>query len=554
MRRILALLALAGLALAAVSCGNKGKPIAKVSDQKITVAQFEEAFRVPGMAADSNEILSAKKRLLDQMVDQKLLAVAARDKGLDKDPKVQKDWESLEKQTLLGQLYRQEILDKAQPSESELKSFYEKMKTEIKARHILVKTEDEAKEVLKQLKNGAVFDELAMQKSLDPGSKTRGGDLGWFGWGRMVKGFQETAFGLKVGQLSKPVKTPFGYHIIKVDSIKQTELQPFEQMKERIKQQLMSIKPREMATEYVDKMKASAHVKLDKKVLAQLASKQPDTQGPVPLPTLDSSEARQKLVTYRGGTWTVQTFYDRVGKAFGGNANLKNEEILRQQVEAMLMEDLLMKRAKSMRLDRNPKVRTQLEKSYDDMLASAYYQAEIGPQINVTPEAIKDFYVKNRKQFYQPPKAMVSQITVKTKPEAEAIYKQLTGGADFGALAAEKSTDWTRSSRGALGELTQNDYRFPEAAKVAFTMPLNKVSRPFATKDGFAVIKVTSRTPGKQLTFEESRPGIEQNMMQAQEQVLYEKLMEELKNKYPVTIDEELLKKSGNQKPLTENK
>jgi foldase protein PrsA len=149
---------------------------------------------------------------------------------------------------------------------------------------------------------------------------------------------------------------------------------------------------------------------------------------------------------------------------------------------------------------------------------------------------------------------MVNQITLKTEAEAEAVYKQLQGGADFGALAAEKSTDWTRSSRGVLGELTQNDPRFPEASRAAYDLPLNRVSRPFANKEGFSLVKVTNRIPGRQLTYDEAKQGIEQNMVQMQEQNLFEKMIEGLKAKYPVTIDEVLLKKAGNQQPPTENK
>lgn len=553
MRRILSLLALAALALTVASCGNQGKTLAKVGDQKITLAQFEDAFRMP-MMADSEAVMSSKRRLLDQMAEQKMLVLEALAKGLGNDPKLQKEMENARKQILLGQLYRQEILDKSQPSEGEIKDFYQKMSTEVKAGHILVKTEEEAKEIYKQLKGGASFGQLAGEKSLDPGSKGRGGDLGWFGWGRMVQAFQQAAFKLKPGQTSKPVKTPFGYHIIRVDSVRPAEVQPYDQMKEKIRQQLSFTKPREMATEYVDKVKASARIKFEKKALDLLAAKQPGVQGPAPLPPLSGDEGKQTLVRYNGGSWTVEVFYDRLNRMFGGNADLRSEENLKQQVEAMLVEDLLLKRAESMGVDRNPKVKVQLERSRDDLLASAFYQSEIGPLVKVTPEEVKDFYSKNRKQFYQPARVMVNQITLKTEAEAEAVYKQLQGGADFGALAAEKSTDWTRSSRGVLGELTQNDPRFPEASRAAYDLPLNRVSRPFANKEGFSLVKVTNRIPGRQLTYDEAKQGIEQNMVQMQEQNLFEKMIEGLKAKYPVTIDEVLLKKAGNQQPPTENK
>jgi len=88
----------------------------------------------------------------------------------------------------------------------------------VRASHILVKTEEEANVVLYDVTHGKSFEEVAMAKSLCP-SKKKGGDLGMFGRGQMVKEFEDAAFSLKKGEVSKPIKTPFGYHIIKVTDV-----------------------------------------------------------------------------------------------------------------------------------------------------------------------------------------------------------------------------------------------------------------------------------------------------------------------------------------------
>jgi peptidyl-prolyl cis-trans isomerase C len=85
----------------------------------------------------------------------------------------------------------------------------------VHAVHILVKTEQEANSILFDLKRGASFEEMAKKHSICP-SRSKGGDLGWFGKGQMVKEFEKAAFSLPVGELSKPIKSQFGYHIIKV--------------------------------------------------------------------------------------------------------------------------------------------------------------------------------------------------------------------------------------------------------------------------------------------------------------------------------------------------
>ncbi|PHB26428.1 peptidylprolyl isomerase [Bacillus pseudomycoides] len=109
-------------------------------------------------------------------------------------------------------------------------------KPEIKASHILINDEKTANDIKKQLDEGASFEELAKQQSQDPGSKENGGDLGYFGPGKMVPEFEEAAYKLNVGEISKPIKSSQGYHIIKLTDKK--ELKPYDEVKDSIRKNL----------------------------------------------------------------------------------------------------------------------------------------------------------------------------------------------------------------------------------------------------------------------------------------------------------------------------
>ncbi|KHE67718.1 peptidylprolyl isomerase [Halobacillus sp. BBL2006] len=127
-------------------------------------------------------------------------------------------------------------------SEEEMKQYYERMKTEIQASHILVKDEETAKEVKQKLEDGADFGKLASEYSSD-GSAQQGGKLGWFGPGKMAPEFEEAAYSLEKGEISEPVKTQFGYHIIKVtDKRKAEDVKPYKEAKDEIKRTLVSQK------------------------------------------------------------------------------------------------------------------------------------------------------------------------------------------------------------------------------------------------------------------------------------------------------------------------
>lgn len=138
-------------------------------------------------------------------------------------------------------------------SEKEMKTYFEDNKAtfaqemQVKASHILVETEEKANEIENKLGKGEDFAKLAKENSIDPGSKDNGGDLGFFSRGQMVKEFEETAFALKVGEISAPVNTQYGFHIIKVTELKDAKEADYEKNKDKISDILFDQK---LQTEY----------------------------------------------------------------------------------------------------------------------------------------------------------------------------------------------------------------------------------------------------------------------------------------------------------------
>ena len=135
---------------------------------------------------------------------------------------------------------------------------------EVRARHILVKTEDEAKAIIAELKNGADFAELAKQKSTDPGA-SEGGDLGFFPKDEMVPEFADVAFKLEKGQISEPVHTRFGWHVIKVEDKRARQVPTFEQVRDQLATHLV----RKAQAELITKLRADAKVERLEQPVAQ---------------------------------------------------------------------------------------------------------------------------------------------------------------------------------------------------------------------------------------------------------------------------------------------
>ena len=157
--------------------------------------------------------------------------------------------EEVLKEDIEMNLYVSKLLEsKVEITEDDMKNYFEenkdsfKQEEQVKARHILVEDEETAKEVRKKLDDGEDFEELAKKYSTDTGTKEKGGDLGFFSKGEMVNEFEEVAFALKVGEISQPVKTNYGYHIIKVEERTEAKEANYEESKDEIKEILLEEK------------------------------------------------------------------------------------------------------------------------------------------------------------------------------------------------------------------------------------------------------------------------------------------------------------------------
>lgn len=206
------------------------------------------------------------KNLVKELVNQELFYSQAIAEGLDKEEEFIEQLEKIKKQVLI-QYTVNKLLSAVEVKEEEIKAFYmskqENFKTPemVRASHILVDSEEDANSILEEINNGMAFEEAAKKYSNCP-SKERGGDLGEFPRGQMVQEFEEAAFSMEEGQISEPIKTQFGYHIIKLVSRKEAAISPLEEVKEQIQNHLIDLKQREKFDEATHELKEKYEVKI----------------------------------------------------------------------------------------------------------------------------------------------------------------------------------------------------------------------------------------------------------------------------------------------------
>ncbi|WP_322514849.1 peptidylprolyl isomerase [Rhodopseudomonas palustris] len=238
--------------------------LAKVNGAEIRQSDVALAEEELGASLAQMDPATKKENVLAFLIDMKIVAKAAEDKKIADRPEFKKRLDFARNRLLMDDLLG--VQGKAATTDEAMKKVYEDAakqisgEQEVHARHILVETEDEAKAVAEELKKGADFAELAKKKSKDPGASD-GGDLGFFTKDQMVPEFSAVAFALEPGKISDPVKSQFGWHIIKVEEKRNRKPPTFDQVRPQIEQYVT----RKAQSDYVAQLRQAAKVeRLDK--------------------------------------------------------------------------------------------------------------------------------------------------------------------------------------------------------------------------------------------------------------------------------------------------
>jgi len=181
-----------------------------------------------------------QNQVLDDLITMQVMAAQGEKDGLENDPDTKAQLALLHMR-VLADAESQKFVKSQTPSDADLHAEYDTAiaqmdKSEYHARHILVASKDQADQVVKKLKGGAKFEDLAKTQSTDTGSKNNGGDLGWFTTSRMVKPFSDAVKNLKKGEISPPVQTQYGWHVIQLEDTRDTPVPPLDQVKDRVAQ------------------------------------------------------------------------------------------------------------------------------------------------------------------------------------------------------------------------------------------------------------------------------------------------------------------------------
>jgi len=243
----------------------------EIRQSDVALAEEEAGGQLPAMAPDAK-----RDYLVAFLGDMIVVAQAAEKQKIADTAEFKRRLAFNRNRLLMDEMLQKE--GKAALTDAALRKVYDEAvkqmgdEQEVRARHILVETEDQAKEIVAELKKGANFEELAKTKSKDPGAAAQGGDLGYFTKEQMVPEFADAAFKMEKGQVSDPVKSQFGWHIIRVEDKRKKPAPEFD----AVKSQLETYVTRKAQADLVTKLRDSAKIeRLDKKDDAKPADTKP---------------------------------------------------------------------------------------------------------------------------------------------------------------------------------------------------------------------------------------------------------------------------------------
>ena len=237
----------------------ENKIVAKVNGKEINQQDvFKFLNEIDPQVAQQFNTPEGVQKIIEELINQEIIYLDAKENKIDEDQEY-KDLLEESKKALLKSYALNKLISTVDPNEEELKKYYEDHKEHFKkaearvASHILVEDEEKADEIFKEIEEGLSFEEAASKYSTCP-SKDNGGSLGEFGRGQLVPEFENYAFSMDIGGISKPVKTEFGYHIIRLEDKIEEEEKSFEEVKEEVRTQFTRLEQQDIYLEKIEEL------------------------------------------------------------------------------------------------------------------------------------------------------------------------------------------------------------------------------------------------------------------------------------------------------------
>jgi len=558
-----------------IACGEKGtQPVARIGGRIIAVTDFEGSFsRGKSQKIIVESTLEKKLEHLNKMIDKELQIVAAYRANLDQDEEIIKKVEKRGESAIFRRLIDKEVID-PNISQKEIKQFYEKSKKQIKVAEIVIKmnpnateqeqkvVNDKLKEIQEQIDSGSDFSKLIEKYSQDKNRRasprqSQKGILRWTPFNSDDPVCQK-GFSMKVGDISEPIKTKQGYTIIKVLEIIKPVVKPFSVEKERIKQQILRKRGKDLEKNYVDfleslKKKYAVEYKEEniQKFIDTVAGSGRDTTKKTDFRFSTDKEKVFKnfsgedkeliIIKYSDGKISIGDFIEEINKfPITRRPNITNkEEVFNLIDRRILPQKLLELEAKAQDIRNDEKVKEQLKSFSESYMLSKIKQVEVKDKVKVTDNDLMKYYEEHREEFKNQEKREVQEIAVKDENLAKGLLKRAKSGENFTKLVKKYSEkESSKKKDGNIGFIVRSRQHY---GKPTFETEVGGITGPVLIGKHYSIIKVLDIKEATYKTFAEAKKILNAKVNREVKNQREKDWMEELRNEIEITIFENRL-------------
>ena len=547
------------------SCGLSEDTVAKVGNQKIRVAEFTDALkkRFPNKENFSEVDSAAKMQVLNRMIDKKRKLAAAYDMDIDDDEKLKETVKSQKEKAMFSKYYERMVVDSVIDL-SKVEDYLENIKEEVNASHILIKYKGTsgtpqgrikeeaaklAKSLVERIRDGESINTLAKEYSEDPSASKNNGNLGYFTWGRMVNEFQEAAFNLEPGEVSEPVLTKYGYHIIQVEDRRANPKYDPDNIAAatyQIKSKLFSedrSKAMKRWSDHGEELRKQHNFTIMDENVANLVAVTNEKKETKQVQESDYTEEEKELVLaeYNGGKITLGDLLDIYQKKFRAllpklydplklNVEIKN-------AASVAIVHIITERDN---YDQEPQIQKIITETLEQQMISLLDKKVMENVFEIPDDELLGYYEEHPDQYKKEAELEIWEIYIKDEKTAKKVAQLAKSGQDFEQLAKKYNEDKsTKKKKGYLGFRAQK--RRGAVSKKAFEIGPEQISGPVEYRRGWAVIKTGEIKPEGTKSFEEVKNLIKRRLKSEKNKQRREEWDQEINEKYQAKINYEIV-------------
>lgn len=521
---------------------NKKEVIAVVGSYEIKLTDFTDRYSEYLLVSDTKDNLVIRKAVLNNMINEIILHYYDDNTNIYSSQEFIKETEWNKKQAILGYLKDREVYAKINVTDKELRETFLKVNEKIAARHLFAETEKEAYKLYDLLMIGKTFNELAQTVFSDSVLKNNGGYLGYFTWGDMDPAFEEAAYSLNKGAISRPIKTTHGYSIIKIEDKVRIPLlteNEFINKKNHLSRILKIKKKKPAENEFINNLFNRESLKINLEVLNTIIETN-TINGKFNWEKSAESYKEKPCVIYKNKEYSLSDIEKKLSEIPSYHLiKINTLKDLSSTVESVFIQEELLSVAYSKGYDSVIAVENVIEKLQNNSFLK-FKKEEIMGKTVIPDSLINEYYKNNLHRFSAPKMLNLQEILVDTKELADSLMQLLQKGESFGNLAQKFSLrKWTAENDGKFG-LTPLD-KFGFLKDRFWNSEINSLVGPIPIENTYGIFKILEKVEKQTLDLNTIKYEVVWELKSEMSANLLTDYLNIIRTKVKININEELV-------------